>query len=544
MNKLLIVFIFFCTFVYEAHAQNTYHIVPKPVKLKPQQGKFVFGKDTRILLPNDDPDMLHAAYALQERFLLTNAWYLKVEKPDENLTPAPGNDVIFKLNSGIQNREAYRLHILKDRIEVEAASAAGFFYAMQTIRQLLPPEIERNRPPNKELSVPCAEIEDTPRYSYRGVLLDVSRHFSAIKDIKRYIDLLAFHKINTFHWHLTDDQGWRIEIKKYPKLTEVGAWRDQTLIGHLDTGDRKYNQTRYGGYYTQEEIKNTVAYAKTKFITIIPEIALPGHAVAALAAYPELSCSGGPFEVAGRWGIYHDVYCTGENTFRFLEDVLGEVIDLFPGKYVHIGGGECPKTRWERCHQCQTKIKELGLKDEHELQSYFISRIEKFVHSKGRAVIGWDELTESKPVAGATVMARRNMENGVAAAKQGRDVIMTPTDFCYFDYYQSKDVKTEPLAVGGYLPLEKVYEFDPAPAGLTVAEAQHILGGQANLWTEYIATSSHVEYMLFPRLAALSEAVWSPKEGKNYGDFKQRLKNGPVKHYDALYLTYSTADLN
>ncbi|MDR1666785.1 MAG: beta-N-acetylhexosaminidase [Bacteroidales bacterium] len=542
MNKLLIAVTLLGTLVYEAHAQNTYDIVPKPVQLKARQGKFVFGKDTRILLPNDDPDMLHAAYALQERFLLTNAWYLKAEKPNENVIP--GNDVIFILNSGIQNREAYRLHIQKNRIEVEAASAAGFFYAMQTIRQLLPPEIERNRAPNRELSVPCAEIEDAPRYPYRGFLLDVCRHFFAVKEIKRYIDLLAFHKINTFHWHLTDDQGWRIEIKKYPNLTGTGAWRERTLIGHLSAADHKYNQTHYGGYYTQEEIKSVVAYAKTKFVTVIPEIEMPGHAVAALAAYPELSCSGGPFEVAGHWGIFNDVYCTGENTFRFLEDVLAEVIDLFPGKYVHIGGDECPKVRWKRCHQCQTNIRELKLKDEHELQSYFIARIEKFVNAKGRTVIGWDEILEGGLAANATVMSWRNMENGAVAAKQGHDVIMTPTAFCYFDYYQSKDKNGEPLAIGGYLPLEKVYDFDPVPAGLTVSETQHILGGQANLWTEYIATPSGVEYMLLPRLAALSEAVWSPKEGKNYVEFKQRLKNGPVKHYDALDLTYSTVDLN
>ncbi|MDR0714191.1 MAG: beta-N-acetylhexosaminidase [Bacteroidales bacterium] len=542
MNKLLIISVLFCTFAYTVCAQNIYNIVPNPVELKIRQGKFVFSKDTRILLPNDDPDLLHAAYALQERFLLTKAWYLKAEKPDADVKP--GNDVVFKLNPEIKNREAYRLHISKNRIEVEAGAAAGFFYAMQTIRQLLPPEIERNQAPNSELSVPCAEIEDAPRYPYRGLLLDVCRHFSGVKEVKRYIDLLAFHKINTFHWHLTDDQGWRIEIKKYPKLSEISAWRDRTLIGRYTPSGRKYAQTRYGGYYTQEEIKNVIEYAKTKFVTIIPEIEMPGHAMAALAAYPELSCSGGPFEVAGHWGVFNDVYCPKEATFRFLEDVLSEVIDLFPGKYVHIGGDECPKIRWERCHHCQSKIRELGLKDEHELQSYFISRIEKFVNAKGRTVIGWDEILEGGLAANATVMSWRGMEGGVVAAKQGHDVIMTPTDFCYFDYYQSKNRDTEPLAIGGYLPLEKVYAFDPTPAGLTDSEAQHILGGQANLWTEYLAAPSAVEYMLFPRLAAMSEALWSRKERKNYSDFKRRLTGNIVKRYESLGLTYSTADMN
>ncbi|MDR3095040.1 MAG: beta-N-acetylhexosaminidase [Bacteroidales bacterium] len=543
MNKLIVTSLI-CSLSLASFAQNSYNIVPKPVKLKAQQGKFVFNSDTRIVVPEETIDLQNALFALQERFLLTKVWHLKIEKATENMKPAD-NTIFIKFNPAMTNQEAYKLRILKTRIEIEAGAAPGVFYAMQTLRQLLPPEIERNQTPpaTLELSVPCAEIEDTPRYAYRGILLDVCRHFSNVRDVKHYINMLAFHKINTFHWHLTDDQGWRIEIKKYPKLAEISAWRDRTLIGSYTETGRKYEQRRYGGYYTQEEIKEVVAYAKTKFITVIPEIELPGHAMAALAAYPEFSCTGGPFEVSGLWGIFNDVYCPKDITFQFWEDVLSEVISLFPSKYIHIGGDECPKVRWERCHHCQTKMKELGLKDEHALQSYVISRIEKFVSSKGRSIIGWDEILEGGLADNATVMSWRGLEGGIAAARQGHDVIMTPTSFCYLDYYQSEDKKSEPLAIGGFLPLEKVYSFDPTPAQLTTEEAKHILGGQANLWTEYIPTRTGVEYMLFPRMAALSEAVWTNKEGKNFDDFKNRLKNGTVKHYDALDVTYSKSNL-
>ncbi|MDR2848507.1 MAG: beta-N-acetylhexosaminidase, partial [Bacteroidales bacterium] len=360
MNKLIVSSLI-CSLSIASFAQNSYNIVPKPVKLKAQQGKFVFNSDTRIIVPEETLDFQNALFALQERFLLTKTWYLKAEKATENMT-AGDNQIFIKKNSAITNKEAYKLRILKNRIEIEVGAAQGLFYAMQTIRQLLPPEIEWHRvpPATLEMAVPCAEIEDEPRYAYRGIMLDVCRHFSTVQDVKRYIDLLAFHKINTFHWHLTDDQGWRIEIKKYPKLSEISAWRDRTLIGSYTETGRKYQQQRYGGFYKQTEIKEVIEYAKSKFITIIPEIELPGHAMAALAAYPEFSCTGGPFEVSGLWGVFNDVYCPKDETFQFLEDVLAEVIDLFPSKYIHIGGDECPKVRWERCHHCQTKMKELG----------------------------------------------------------------------------------------------------------------------------------------------------------------------------------------
>ena len=522
---------------------NTYNIIPKPAMLKPQQGQFVFNDETRIVAPVSDPDMRNAVFALLERLLLSPG--LNVELSDNTAGDIkPGKNMVYcRLVKTIINDEAYRMKIGADRIEIEASASAGIFYAMQTIRQLLSPEISRDvLARDVTWAVPCAEIEDEPRFPYRGMLLDVCRHFSDVNSVKRYIDKLAFHKINRFHWHLTDDQGWRIEIKKYPELTETGAWRDRTLTGHMSVRPRIFRQERYGGFYTQEQIREIVAYAGKKFITVIPEIEMPGHAVAALAARPDLSCTGGPFEVEGIWGVFNDVFCPKESTFEFLENVLAEVMELFPGEYIHIGGDECPKLRWENCYHCQAKIRELGLKDEHELQSYCITRIANFVNSKGRRIIGWDEILEGGLAPNAIVMSWRGTEGGIAAAKQGHDVIMTPTEFCYLDYYQSQNRETEPLSIGGYLSMEKVYSFDPTPEGLTAAEAKHILGGQCNLWREYIATGLHVEYMLFPRLAALSEAVWTPQKGKNYENYMIRLA-GILKHYDAMNINYSRSNL-
>ncbi len=387
---------------------NTYNIIPKPVKLTPQQGQFIFNNDTRIVVPSGDEDMYNAAFSLLERLLLSSNMSIKIVDSSKEKTKAGNNMIFCKLARSVSNKEGYKMKISKDRIEIEASAPAGFFYAMQTIRQLLPPEIEKNAAASNVVwAVPCVEIEDAPRYPYRGLLLDVCRHFSDVTAVKRYIDKLAFHKINRFQWHLTDDQGWRIEIKKYPKLSEISAWRDRTLIGPYVATGRKYKQERYGGYYTQEQIKEVVAYAKTKFVTVIPEIEMPGHAVAALAAYPELSCSGGPFEVEGLWGIFNDVYCPKDSTIKFFENVLSEVAELFPGEYIHIGGDECPKIRWKNCYHCQMKIKELGLKDEHELQSYFVKRMEKFVNSKGKRIIGWDEILEGGLAPNATVMSWR-----------------------------------------------------------------------------------------------------------------------------------------
>ncbi|MDX1702620.1 MAG: family 20 glycosylhydrolase, partial [Melioribacteraceae bacterium] len=384
-----------------------------------------------------------------------------------------------------------------------------------------------------KLSVPGLTINDAPRFQWRGVHLDVGRHLYKVEDIKKYIDYLAMHKMRQFHWHLTEDQGWRIEIKKYPKLTSIGAWRNETM------GDGK----KYGGYYTQEEIKDIVRYADSRFIEVIPEIELPGHSVAALAAYPEFSCTGGPFEVATTWGVHSDVYCAGnEKTFKFLEDVLNEVIPLFPSKYIHIGGDECPKTRWEECQRCQRRIKNEGLKDEHELQSYFIQRIEKFLLTKNRQIIGWDEILEGGLAPQATVMSWRGIQGGIEAAKQGHDVIMTPGSHCYFDHHQG-DPAFEPHAFGNRLTLTKVYSYEPIPEELTADEEKYVLGAQANVWTERLQTFKDVEYMLMPRLAAISEVVWSPKKIRNNSKFVKKMET-QLQRYDYLDINYATSAYN
>lgn len=397
--------------------------------------------------------------------------------------------------------EGYELTVTANRVVIRAPHPAGLFYGTQTLRQLLPGPI------------PCLHIEDQPRFPWRGAMLDVGRHFFPKEFVKRYLDLLAFHKLNTLHLHLTDDQGWRIEIKKHPKLTSVGSWRDET------TGDGK----RYGGFYTQDDLREIVAYAAARHITVVPEIEMPGHALAALTAYPELSCTGGPFKVRTKWGVEPDVYCAGnEKTVAFVQDVLDEVLAIFPSKFIHIGGDECPKARWKKCPKCQARMQAEGLKNEHELQSYFIRRIEKHLNAKGRRLIGWSEIREGGLAQNAAVMDW--IGGALEAATAGHDVVMSPTSHCYFDYYQSQDHSTEPKAIGGYLPLNKVYSFEPIPAKLAPELHKHILGAQGNVWTEYIPTPQQVEYMSFPRLCALAEVVWAPAAARNWDDFSARLK--------------------
>jgi len=364
----------------------------------------------------------------------------------------------------------------------------------------------------------------------------VGRHFMPVEFVKKYIDYIAMNKMNVFHWHLTEDQGWRIEIKKYPKLTEIGSQRKETIIGHAHES-KEYDGKPYGGFYTQDEIKDVVAYAQARYVTVVPEIELPGHALAALASYPELGCTGGPYEVATTWGVFDDVYCAGkEETFKFLEDVISEVMPLFPGEYFHIGGDECPKTQWEKCPYCQARMKKEGLKNEHELQSYFVQRIEKFLNAHGKKMIGWDEILEGGLAPNATVMSWRGEEGGIAAAQAHHDAVMTPGNYCYFDHYQA-DPKTQPLAIGGFTPLKEVYEYEPIPKELTPEEGKYILGAQGNVWTEYMKTPERVEYMVFPRIAALAEVVWSPKASRNYDDFMNRMQD-EVKRYDAYGINY------
>ena len=411
--------------------------------------------------------------------------------------------------------EGYELNVDGEGIEVRASQFPGFLYALQSLEQLLPAAVYGTEPaPDAAWEVPCVKIADAPRFAYRGMHLD---------EVKRYIDVMAIHKLNTLHWHLTDDQGWRIEIKRYPELTAVGSIRKATVV-RKEWGT--YDGTPYGGFYTQDEIRDVVKYAADRGVTVIPEIDLPGHMLAALTAYPELGCTGGPYEVWGRWGVADDVLCPGrEKTFEFLEGVLTEVMELFPSEYIHIGGDECPKVRWEKCPRCQAKIRQLGLKDdgehtaEHYLQSYVTDRIGKFLAQHGRRIIGWDEILEGRAPSDAVVMSWRGSEGGIAAAKLGHDVIMTPNSHFYFDYYQSLDTDAEPFGIGGYIPMEQVYSYDPAFPELTPEQQKHILGVQANLWTEYVLSDEHLEYMLLPRLAALSEVQWCLPETKDWNRF-------------------------
>ncbi|MBD3583184.1 beta-N-acetylhexosaminidase [Flavobacterium selenitireducens] len=427
-------------------------------------------------------------------------------------------------------KEAYDLKILPDLpIQIEASDASGALYALQTLFQLSATENAK--------TIPHLEISDEPKFAWRGMHLDCSRHFWDVNFVKKYIDFLAMYKMNTFHWHLTDDQGWRIEIKKYPKLTQIGSKRRGTMAGHYN--EQRWDDIPYGGFYTQEQIKEVVAYARKRGITIVPEIEMPGHAVAALAAYPELACTSGPFEVERTWGVFDDVFCPKEYTFEFLENVLVEVMALFPSEYIHIGGDECPKTRWKTCNHCQSLIKQKGLKDEHELQSYFVQRIEKFVNSKGRKIIGWDEILEGGLAPNAAVMSWRGIEGGIAAARQKHNVVMTPESNLYFDRYQG-DPRNEPLGFGGNVTIDKVYGFNPVPEALSEAEARYILGVQANLWTEYIATERHAEYMVFPRIAALSEVAWGTAQPQQFAQFQKRLATH-MELLDKLKINYSRA---
>lgn len=492
---------------------NQYNVIPQPITLTPQTGKFILSSTTKISLTSSDEELNLAANYLKGLFK-------EIQTIEEGAT---GSDVIlFTLDDQIPNDEGYELIINPYDIEIKAKSGAGAFYAVQTLWQLTQTWDLDKEKGLTATGFPCVLINDAPRYTYRGMHLDVGRHFFPVDFIKKYIDLLAKHKFNQFHWHLTEDQGWRIEIKKYPKLQEIAACRTETLIGHYNDQPHQFDGEKYCGYYTQEEAKEVVQYAAERFITVIPEIEMPGHAQAAIAAYPELGCTGQNIEPAKIWGIHEYVYCPNETTFEFLENVLTEVMDIFPSPYIHIGGDECPKAQWEDNAYCQKLIREKKLKDEHGLQSYFISRMEKFINDKGRNIIGWDEILEGGLAPNATVMSWRGVEGGIAAAKQGHDVIMTPTSHCYLDYYQS-DAPDEPLAIGGYLPLEKVYSYEPTPAELSEEEAKHILGAQGNVWTEYMKTPAYVEYMTFPRACAIAEFCWSPKAAKDYDQFITRL---------------------
>lgn len=509
-------------------------IIPAPVSIQGFKGDFVISEKTRIILaPADDETKLAADFFAN---LVRNSTGMSL--PVEEGKKSAKGSVFMTLDTAIENDEGYELTVTHKKVIVRGGSAAGLFYAVQTMRQIMPTELES--PSIVEglvLTIPACEIKDEPRFGYRGMHLDVGRHMFPIAYIKRYIDMIALHKMNRFHWHLTEDQGWRIEISKYPNLTTTGAYRKETLVGHGGRRPFEFDGKPYGGFYTKDEVKEIVEYARSKFITVIPEIEMPGHAMAALASYPELGCTGGPYEVQTRWGVFDDVYCAGkEETFSFLEDVLTEVMELFPSEYIHIGGDECPKTRWKKCPLCQKRMKEEGLKDEHELQSYFIQRIEKFVLSKGRKIIGWDEILEGGLAPEATVMSWRGTTGGIEAARQKHDVIMTPYTYVYLDYYQCEP-QGEPLAIGGYLPLEKVYSYNPVPEELAPEEQKYILGVQGNLWSEYLKTPDYMEYMAYPRMFAVAETGWTPNRLKDFEDFLTRIEV-LKKRYDAIGINY------
>jgi hexosaminidase len=525
MKKFFIIPLLFSVLTVSAQTKIT--IVPKPVSMEIHPGNFHFNSATNIIAENGaEHEIRMLNFYLKKLYGFTLPVRNKVSANN-------GSQVVFKLLKNNERKDAYNLEVSANKIIISSSSNEGLFYGMQTLLQLLP---ETNTESvSSGFTIPELSIKDYPRFQYRGMHLDVGRHFFDVNFVKNYIDYLAYFKYNTFHWHLTEDQGWRIEIKKYPRLTSVGGYRNGTITGHAPgTGN---DSLHYGGFYTQEQIKDIVKYAQDRFITIIPEIEMPGHASAAIAAYPQLSCFpdestkisprtpwAGPRDgkqVQQTWGVFEDIFCPSEYTFKFLENVLDEVMALFPSKYIHIGGDEAPKTNWKRSAFCQQLIKDKNLKDEHGLQSYFIQRIEKYLNSKGRKIIGWDEILEGGLAPNATVMSWRGEEGGIAAAQQNHDVIMTPGKYVYLDHAQMKN--SDSLTIGGYVPLDTVYNYEPVPKELKESEAHYILGAQANVWTEYMPNTQKVEYMIFPRMSALSEVLWSPKDSRDFERFSSQL---------------------
>lgn len=503
-----------------AQTENQYNLIPFPARFAGQDGQFTLNTNTRIVIaPASDVSVKSVAQTFAGQVKAANGVSLAVAPTSAAL--AKGPHIFLLLNKKLTlGDEGYKLTVTPGKVMAEASTAKGLFYAAQTMRQLLPVG------QSATVTMPACAITDKPRYGYRGLHLDVSRHFMPVSFVKKFIDLMAMHKQNTFHWHLTDDQGWRIEIKKYPKLTQIGSKRAESIVGqYYQNYPQQFDGKPVSGFYTQNDIKDVVRYAQSRYVTIIPEIEMPGHAQAALAAYPELGCEPSKnYQVFTQWGVSDDVFCPSEKTFSFLQDVLTEVMTLFPSKYIHIGGDECPKTAWKKSAFCQELIKKNNLKDEHGLQSYFIRRMEKFLNSKGRSIIGWDEILEGGLAPNATVMSWRGTEGGIAAARQKHTVIMTPGEFCYLDHYQGNPA-TEPLAIGGYLPIDQVYAYEPMPAELNAAEQKYILGVQGNIWTEYLPTTELVEYMAYPRAIALAEIGWMQTGPHNFEDFAQRLKN-------------------
>ena len=498
-------------------------IIPRPDSLTVGRGRFVIGPSTVIYADASTAD-------IARRFAASLFPATGLSIPVRIGAPTGASGITLERNPRLTRLgdEGYELTVTPRRVTIRGRERAGVFYALQSVRQLLPPDVFRDAKPDSVVwSVPAVRIVDSPRFAWRGAHLDVGRHFMPKEFVKKYIDLLALQKMNTFHWHLTEDQGWRIEIRKYPSLTSVGAWRTQTIVGHQQGGDSttwQYDGQRHGGFYTQDDIREIVAYARDRFVTIVPEIEMPGHALAAIAAYPQLGVTGQPTDVGTRWGVYANILNAEESTIGFMQDVLTEVLELFPGRFIHVGGDEADKALWKTNPRIQERIRELGLKDEHELQSWFIRRMDAFLTAHGRRLVGWDEILEGGLAPGATVMSWRGTQGGIDAARAGHDVVMAPTSNTYLDYYQSRNTEGEPLAIGGFLPLEMVYAFEPVPTDLEAQFRSHILGAQAQLWTEYMPGPKRVEYMAFPRLTALAEVLWTRPEQKDYRDFLRRLE--------------------
>ena len=504
-------------------------IIPLPAEVTDQEGLFTLSNSTKIEISSESDQMRQLASFLTVH---TEKYY---EFSNTVVTSETGDkgSVFLKLDENLKlGKEDYHLSVSSDGVQIEAATPNGLFYGVQTLIQLMPSTPKQVT----EIILPGVEIKDSPRFSWRGLHLDVSRHFMPKEFILKYLDYMAMHKLNTFNWHLADDQGWRIEIKKYPRLTEVGSERKTTMIGHINnpTG---VDTIPTGGYYSQNDVREIVAYASQRFITIVPGIEMPGHALAALAAYPELGCTGVPYEVATRWGTFNDVYCPGkEGTYTFIKDVIAEMTTLFPGRYIHIGGADCSETRWEKCPQCQLKVKTDSMSNVHDLHNYFVRRIGRTLDSLGRDMVGWDEIVKDTLITKAVVMSWRGQNEGIEAIQRKLQTVMSPVKFCNFDQYQT-DPKSEPLAVGGLLTLEQVYNFEPVPQDLSRQETRYIIGAQANVWTQYMKTPEYVEYMIFPRVAALSEVLWSTKESRNYPWFKKRMLE-QIKRYDAEGIRY------
>ncbi len=502
-----------------ARAANPTAIIPAPAKVEMVPGTFQLRADTRILA---GPDLRATAELLAARLRPATGFKFKIKSAE---AIGSAGDILLTTKDANPNlgAEGYELSVTTTGAVVRAATPAGIFYGTQSLLQLLPLEIFSAQPaPAVAWTIPCVAISDSPRFAWRGFMLDVSRHFFTKPEVEQVLDLMALYKLNTFHWHLVDDQGWRIEIKKYPKLTAVGAWRDGVGFGLASNSTTAYDKNgRYGGFYTQRDIREVVAYAAARQITIVPEIEMPGHSSAALKAYPQFGCPNARIDLPEKGGVFKGVYCAGnEATFDFLENILSEVVTLFPGKYLHIGGDEVDKANWRNCDACQLRIKTENLKDEKELQAYFTRRIEKIVNAHGKTLIGWSEIREGGLAPSAALMDW--IGGGAESAARGHDVVMSPTKYCYFDFYQATNQTAEPKAIGGYLPLKRVYQFEPLPAKLAPEFRAHVLGGQANLWTEYIPNFRQVEYMMFPRLGALAEVDWSPPAARDWENFQSR----------------------